>query len=92
MKHYVTGHITDGGVRVRGRVIKEAKVTEVHVFGCLCLVGRQRAKGNEHGGVDCNGILEQRIDDLLDNVERFGGKAGRRVVGFGILDLQDGVS
>ena len=27
MKQHVAGHITDGGVRVRGSVIKEAKGT-----------------------------------------------------------------
>ena len=39
MKHHAAGHITDGGVRVKGSAIKEAKGTEVCVFGCLCLVG-----------------------------------------------------
>ena len=86
MKHHLTGHITDGDVRVQGRIIKEAKGMEVRVFGCLGLVGRQRAEGNKHGGVDCNGIVEQRDGDLLDEVGRFGGKAGIRVVSFGVLD------
>ena len=49
-------------------------------------MGCQRAEYNKHVGVDCNGIVEQRADDLFDEVDRFGGKAGRRVVGFGVLD------
>ena len=49
-------------------------------------MGRQQSKGNEHGGVNCNGIVEQRADDLLDEDVRFGGKVERRVVGFGVLD------
>ena len=52
MKHHVAGHITDVGVRVQGSIIKEAKVTEVRVFGRLGLVGRQQAEDNEHGGVN----------------------------------------
>ena len=52
MKHHVFGHITDGGVRVQGIVIKEVKGTDVRVFGCLGLVGCQQDKGNRNGGVD----------------------------------------
>ena len=50
--HHVAGHITDGGVGVQGRVIKEAKGTKVCVLGRLGLVGSQQAKGDEHGGVE----------------------------------------
>ena len=86
MKHHVAGHITDGGVRVQGSVIKEAKGIEVRVFGRLGLVGIQRVKGNKYGGFNCNGIVEQRIGDLLDKVEIFRGKAERRVIIFVKLD------
>ena len=86
MKKHFAGHITDGGVRVRGRVIKEAKGTEVRVFGRLGLVGSHQDKVDNHGGVDCNGIVDQRVDYLLDKIDRFGVKAEIRVVGFGVLD------
>ena len=46
MKYHVAGHITYGGVGMRGSAIKEAKGTEVRVFGRLVLVVSQRAKGN----------------------------------------------
>ena len=49
-------------------------------------MGRQQSKGNDHGGVNCNGIVEQCADDLVEKVEIFGVKAGRRVVGFGVFD------
>ena len=51
-EHHVTGHRTDGGVRVQGRVIKEAEVTKVRVLGRLVFVGSHQAEGDEHGGVD----------------------------------------
>ena len=86
MKHHVSDHIKDGGFRVQGGVIKEAKGTKVRAFDCLGLVVSQRAEGDEHCWVDCNGILEHRSDDLLERVYRFGGKLGRRVVYFGVLD------
>ena len=55
---------------------------EVRVLGCLGLVGSQQAKDKEYYGIDCYGIVEQNTDDLLDEFDRFGVKACRRVVGF----------
>ena len=49
-------------------------------------MGSKRDKDDKNGGFDCNGIVEQRDNDLLDEVDRFGGTVGRRVVGFGVLD------
>ena len=85
MEHHVTGHITDGGVGVRSSVIKEVKGTKVRVLGRLGLVGSQQADGDDHGRFECNGIVEQRAYDMLYEVDRFGGKAGRRVVSFCVL-------
>ena len=50
-------------------------------------MGIQKAKGDKNGGVNCNVILEHHDDDLLDEVGKFGGRAGRSVVGFGVLDV-----
>ena len=49
-------------------------------------MGSKRDKDDKNGGFDCNGIVEQRDNDLLDEVDRFGGTVGRRVVGFGVLE------
>ena len=76
----------NGGVGLQGSVIKEAKGTKVRVFSRLCLVGSQRAESDEHGGIDCNGIVDLCADDMLDDVDRFGRKVGRRFVGIGVLD------
>ena len=65
MEHHVTGHIMDGGVGLQGIVIKEAKGMKVCVISRLGLVGGQRAEGDKHGGVYCNGLVEQHNDDLL---------------------------
>ena len=60
--------------------------TKVRVIGRLGLVGSQRVELENHGGVDCNLIVEQHADDMLDDVDRCGGKSGIRVVSFVILD------
>ena len=38
MKQHFSGHITDGGVGVRGSIIKEAKGAKVRVLGRLGFV------------------------------------------------------
>ena len=53
--------------------------------GMVTVQGVQGEDGREYGGVDCNLIVDQSSDDLLDKVDRFGGKAGRRVVSFCVL-------
>ena len=60
---------------------------EVRLLGRLGLVVSHKSEGYEHGGIDCNGIVDQRADDLLDEADRFGGKAGRSVIGFGVLGV-----
>ena len=85
MEHHVTGHITDSGVGLQGSVIKEANGTKVSVLGRLDLVGSQQTEDDKHGGVDFNGIVDQRSNGMVDKVDMFGGNSGRRVVGFGVL-------
>ena len=62
------------------------KDEKVRVISRLGLLGIQRDERREYGGVDCNLIVDQSSDDLLDKVDRFGGKLGIRIVGFGVLD------
>ena len=49
---------------------------EVRLLGRLGLVVSHKSEGYEHGGIDCNGIVDQRADDLLDEADRFGERRG----------------
>ena len=45
------------------------------------------AKGDKHGGINGNGIIEERANYLLHKVNGLWGQQGREVVVVGVLDF-----
>jgi hypothetical protein len=56
------------------------------VFGSFGLGGRDGIEGNEHGGVDGTGVVEERTDNLLDALDVGGREKGLIVRFRGILN------
>ena len=69
---YVYNHVTcsvpNGGVGIGIRIVEEPQGCIVGLFGGLRLLGREGAKGDEHGGVNGNGVMEECANYLLHEV------------------------
>ena len=66
VEDHVTGSITDCGFRVRGGVVKQLQGVGIFLFRAFCLMCRNGTKGDEHGGVDRNQIVQESSDNMLD--------------------------
>ena len=60
-----SGGIPNCGVGVCGGVIEQPYCVGIGLFRASCLLCIYRAKGGDHGGVDCNRILQESSDDFL---------------------------
>ena len=57
------------------------------MFGDLRMLGREGAKGNDHGGISGDGVIEECANYLLHKVNGFWGGQGRLVVSVSVLDF-----
>ncbi len=58
--------IANGGIRVGGTVVEELGDMRQCEFGWSGLLGGKGTKGNQDGGVNGSGIVEEYTNDFLD--------------------------
>ena len=58
VEDHVTGGITDCGVMVHGRVVKQPQGVNIGLFRYFCLLCINGVEDGDHGGVDCNRIVQ----------------------------------
>ncbi len=66
---HIAGHIAYGGIGVSVGIVQEPS----NVMPCLgsgfCLIRGEVAKGDEHSGIDSNGVVKECANNLLDEVD-----------------------
>lgn len=77
---HVAGWESNGGVGMSEPILKELSGSSGGCFGAPCLGGAEVTEGDEHGGVDGAGVIQEGADDLLDT-GAFVGREGFRFVG-----------
>ena len=85
--NHVTGGVPHGGVGVGIGIFEEPQGFIVGLFGGLILLGRESAKGNEHGAINGDGVIEECVNYLLHEVNGLWGQQGGVVVVVGIFDF-----
>ena len=85
--NHVTGGVPNCGVGVGIGIAEEPQGCIVGLFGGLRLLGREGAKGDEHGGINCDGLIEECANYLLHKVNGLWGKHGGVIGVFGVLDF-----
>ena len=77
----------NGGVGVGICVVEEPQGCIVGLFDGLRLLVREGAKGDEHGGINGNGVIENCANYLLHEVNGIRGQHGGLVGVVGVLDF-----
>jgi hypothetical protein len=62
---YATSIVANDGFWMNGTVVEELGDGVGWGFGASCLSGRESAKGNEHGGVDCASVEQEGAGDFM---------------------------
>ena len=71
---------------MRGRIIEKPHDFVICGSGGFGFLGRNVADGNEHGGVNSYGVVEQGSDDILEKGDSLWWEHGGGIRGFGVLD------
>ena len=74
--NHVAGGVSNGGVRVGIGVVEEPQGFIVGFFGGLRLLGREGVKGDKHGGINGDGVIEECAYYLLHEVNGLRGQQG----------------
>ena len=69
MQDHVADGVANGRVRVCGGIIEQPQGFVICFFGALGLSFSDGTKGNEHGDVDSNCIVEEIPEDLLNKAD-----------------------
>ena len=69
MQDHVAGRAANGRVRVRGGIIEQPQDFVICVVSVLGLGCSNGTKGNEHGDVDGDHIVEESPGNLLNKVD-----------------------
>jgi hypothetical protein len=63
---YAASIVANDGFCMSGTVVEELGGGFGCGFGASCLSGRESAKGNEHGGVDCASVEQEGADAFME--------------------------
>ena len=85
--NHVTCGVPNGGVGNGISIVEEPQGCIVGLFGDLRLLGREGAKGDEHGGINVNVLIQECANYLLHKVNELRGQQWGVVVVFGVLDF-----
>ena len=66
VEYHATGSVVNGGIGVGCSIVEQADNGLCSVVGDLGLCSGDGAKGNQHGGVDGNAVVQQHANDSLD--------------------------
>ena len=84
---HVTSGVPNGDVGVGIGIIEETQGCILCLFFGLRLLGREFAKGDEHGGINGNGVIEECANYLLHEMNGLWGQQGGVVGVVGVLDF-----
>ena len=87
VQDHVSGEEANGRVRVSGGMVDQPQVFVVCFVGALGLGCSSGTKGDEHGDVDGNHIVEESPNNLLEKVDGLWRKRGGVVEIFNVLDF-----
>ena len=65
VEYHVAGGVAYVGFRVRGGVVEKLEGVCVRFLRAFWLLRGDGTKGSEHGGFDCNGIVEELPHNVL---------------------------
>ena len=72
--NHFTCVVLNGGVGIGIGIIEEPQGCIVVLFGGLRLLGREGAKGDEHGGIYGDGVIEECANYMLHKVNGLQGQ------------------
>ena len=85
--NHVTCSVPNGGVGIGIGIFEEPQGCIVGFFGGLRLLGREDTKGDKHGEINGDGVIEECANYLLHKVNVLRGQQGGVVVVVGVLDF-----
>jgi len=79
--------IANDSIRVGGTIIEQVHEGLHGGLHAVSLLGGKGTKGNQHGGVNCTGIIQEDTNNFLDTFAISSIKGSGVVWGRGILDF-----